>query len=83
MKVEIRDTAIRNLANGLKMIEHNMKYWSELAEDAKRDESASWMAKDFEMKAEMYRHELFSAEQVLCELGEEFYNMVKAEMESN
>ena len=41
------------------------------------------MAKDFEMKAEMYRHELFSAEQVICELGEEFKKAVEAEMEAN
>ena len=83
MKVEIRDTAIRNIVNGLKMIEHNMKYWSELAKDAKRDESASWMAKDFEMKAEMYRHELLSANQIICELGEEFKKAVETEMEAN
>lgn len=83
MKVEIKDTAIRNLANGLKALEENKNYWKELALDAKRNDVNDFIVKGFEEKANVYSQRIFSAKQVLCELGEEFYNMVKAEMEAN
>lgn len=80
MKVEIRDTAIRNIANGLKMIEQSLERWEEMALEAKRGNADGFIVRGYEKKAEMYRQQLFTAEQVLCELGSEFYDMVKAEM---
>ena len=83
MKVEIRDTAIRNIANGLKTIERNMKYWKDLAEDAKRNDAPDFITRSFEQKAESCRQQQFTAQQLLCELGEEFKKAVEAKMEAN
>ena len=83
MKVEIRDTAIKNITNGLKMIEQNMKYWNDLVIDARRNNASDFIVNGFEEKREAYYHELFSAKQIICELGEEFKKAVETEMEAN
>lgn len=83
MTIEIRDTAIQNIVNGLKVKEENKKYWKGLAEEAKRDDKTAWMAKDFEAKYEIYAHEIVTAYQVLAELGAELHDMVKNEVEAN
>lgn len=83
MTIEIRDTAIQNLVNGFKAIKSNKEYWKGLAECAKRDEKSEWMAKDFEVKYEMYRHEMMSAYQVLAELNSELYETIKNEVEAD
>ena len=83
MHVEIRDTAIRNIANGLKALEHNMNYWNELTIDARRNNASDFIVKGFEEKREAYYHELFSAKQIICELGEEFKKAIETEMEAN
>lgn len=83
MTIEIRGTAIQNIVNGLKVKEENKKYWKGLVECAKRDEKSEWMAKDFEAKYEMYRHEMMSAYQVLAELNSELYETIKNEVEAD
>ena len=88
MTIEIRDTAIENIVNGLKIIEQNMEYWSKLAEDARRNDVANFIVRGYEQKAEIYKHEQFGAQQVICDLGGgEFYNFimdqVRAKKEAN
>lgn len=83
MQIEIKDTAIRNIVNGLKMKQENKKYWEGLAEEAKRDDSTAWMVSGFETKAEIYAHEILVAYQVLAELSSELHDMVKNEVEAN
>lgn len=83
MEIKVKDTAIQNLVNGLKVKEENKKLWQDLAEEAKRDDFANWMVKGFENKAEIYRHEINTAYQVLAELSTELYEMVKNEVEAN
>ena len=83
MQIEIRDTAIKNIVNGLKMIEQNMKYWNDLAEDAKRNNAADFITRGFEQKAENYRQQQFAAQQVLCELGGEFYDFIMDQVRAN
>lgn len=83
MTIEIRDTAIQNIVNGLKMKQENKKYWEDLAEEAKRDDSTVWMVNGFETKAEIYAHEITVAYQALAELSPELYDIVKNEVEAN
>lgn len=83
MQIEIRDTAIKNIVNGLKVKEENKKYWQGLAEEAKRDNSTVWMVNGFETKAEIYAHEIMTAYQALAELSPELHDMVKNEVEAN
>lgn len=83
MTIEIRDTAIENIVNGLRIIEQNMKYWEELALDAKRNNAADFITKGFEQKAENYNQQLFAAKQVLCELGGEFYDSIMDKVRAN
>lgn len=83
MTIEIKDTAIENIVNGLKTFRQNQKYWSDLAEDAKRDDKAAWMVKDFEAKSEMYRYAALASYQLLAELSSELFDSIKNEVEAN
>lgn len=83
MTIEIKDTAIQNIVNGLKIFKENQKYWSNLAEEAKRDDETAWMANGFETKSEMNRYAAFASYQLLAEISTEFYEMVKNEVEAN
>lgn len=83
MEIKIKDTAIQNIVNGLKTFRQNQKYWSDLAEDAKRDDKTAWMANGFETKSEMNRYAAFASYQLLAEISTEFYEMIKNEVEAN
>lgn len=83
MEIKIKDTAIQNIVNGLKVKEENKKYYKGLAEDAKRDEKYAWLAEGFETKYEIYAHEINVAYQVLADISTELYEMVKNEVEAN
>lgn len=83
MTIEIKDTVIESIIDGLKVKEENKKYYKGLTENAKRDEKYAWLAEGFETKYEIYAHEVNVAYQVLADISTELYEMVKNEVEAN